>query len=188
MQSWDISTSLGIILVFGFIGILLFAAGFRFVIQRRQLLSGREIGHFSVRKKDGKFVFDHPITITTEGKWCRLLLTFKSKMAYEFSLRWKHFFRRVTLATGTSYTLTISDGSRRVLYRDEGKLSRFLAFVGARGGDSQTLFSYRGSESQEGSITFLEFLPRHRPGYIVFSWRSNHGWKTRPQGLRPIGR
>lgn len=167
MQSWSIDTSIGIALVLGFIGILLLAAGCRLVIQRRQLLSGREIGCFVPQKKNGKLVFDHLITITTGGRWCRLLLKFKSETAYEISLRWKHLLERAALVIGTPYTLTISDGSRRVLYREEDKLTRFLAFVGGRGGSTETLFSDRGRGSQEGRITFLEFLPRQAGSYRI---------------------
>jgi hypothetical protein len=167
MQSWNSNTSTGITLFFGFIGILLFAAGCRYVIQRRQLSSGREIGSFVPQKKDGELVFDHLITIATGGKWCRLLLTFKSEAASEISLRWKYFRKRAALVTGTPYTLTISDGSRRVLYREEDKLSRFLAFVGGRGVGTDTLFSDRGRGSLEGRITLLEFFPRQAGSYRI---------------------
>jgi hypothetical protein len=161
------NTSIGIILMFGFIGTLLFAAGCRFVIQRRQLLSGREIGCFVLQKKDGKFVYDHLITITTGGRWCRILLKIKSETAYEISYRWKYFLKRVALVIGTPYTLTISDGSHRVLYREEDKLTRFLGWLGGRGGSTETLFSDRGRGTQEGKITFLEFLPRQAGKYRI---------------------
>lgn len=167
MQEWNINTSIGIILLFGFIGILLLAGGYRFVIQRRQLSSGREIGRFVPQKKDGVLVFDHLITITTGGKWCRLLFKFKSETAYEINMRWKYFLKRVALVIGTPYTLTISDGSHRVLYREEGSLSRFLAFVGGRGGNTETLFSDRGRGSQEGRVALLEFLPRQAGSYRI---------------------
>lgn len=167
MQNWNISTSIGIILVFGFISILLIAAGFRFVIQRRQLSSGREIGRFILQKKDGKLVFDHLVTITTRGKWCRLLLRFKSETAYEISLSWKYFLKRAALVIGTPYKLTISEGSRGVLYREEDELTRFLAFVGGRRGSTETLFSDRGRGFQEGRVIFLEFLPREAGLYRI---------------------
>jgi hypothetical protein len=167
MQSWNIPISIEIILLFGVIGVLLAAAACRFVIQRRQLLSGREIGCFVPQKKDGTLVFDHLITITAGGKWCRLLLKFKSETAYEFSQRWKYFLKRVALVTGTPYTLTILDGSHRVLYREEDNLSRFLPFVGGRGGSTETPFSDRGRGSQEGKITFLEFMPSQAGSYRI---------------------
>ncbi len=167
MQGWNINTSIGIILLFGFIGILLSAGGYRFVIQRRQLSSGREIGRFVPQKKDGVLVFDHLITITTGGEWCRLLLKIKSETAYEINMRWKFFLKRVALVIGTPYSLTISDSSCRALYREEGNLSRFLAFIGGRGGNTETLFSDRGRGSQEGVFALLEFLPRQAGSYRI---------------------
>lgn len=154
-------------IMLGIIGILLLAAGYRFVIQRRQLSSGREIGCFTLHKKDGKYVFNKLITITAVEKWCRLLLRFKTEGAYQINMTPRYFFKRVALAIGTPFTLTISDTYGRVLYQEEDTLARFLAWIGGRGGNTETFFSDRGRGSQEGIITLLEFLPRQAGSYRI---------------------
>lgn len=154
-------------MVFGIIGILLVVALCRFVIQRRQLSSGRNIGRFPLHKEDGKYVFNNLVTITAGDKWCRLLLRFKTQGAYQIDMTPRYFFKRVALVIGTPYTLTISDTSGSVLYREEDTLARFLAWLGGRGGSTETLFSERGRGTQEGRITLLEFLPRQAGLYRI---------------------
>jgi hypothetical protein len=161
------NTSIGIMMMFGVIGLILVVAAHRYAIQRRQLSSGRNIGCFFPHMQDGQYVFDNPVTITTGGKWCRLLLKFKAQGAYRIDMTPKYFFKRVALAIGTPYTLTISDASGCVLYREEDKLTRFLAWLGGRGGSTETLFSQRGRGTQEGRIALLEFLPGHAGLYRI---------------------
>jgi hypothetical protein len=62
----------------GVVGLLVFVALYRYITQCRQLSSGRTIGQFFPQRSGGKFAFENLITITTAGKWCRLLFTLKS--------------------------------------------------------------------------------------------------------------
>jgi hypothetical protein len=167
MQGVNIYTSIGIVLLFCCIGILLLAAVYRLATQRRQLSSGREIGRFVPDMIEGVLVFDHHVTITTGGKWCRLLLKFKSATAYEINKGVKYLLKRVALAIGTPYSLSISDLSNRVLYREENNLSRFIAFAGSRGDNTEILFRDRDRGTQEGKVVLLEFLPRQAGTYRI---------------------
>jgi len=161
------NTATGIMMMFGIIVILLIVAACRFVIQRRQLSSGRNIGCFTLHKEDGKYVFNNPVTITAGGKWCRLLLRFKTSGAYQIDMTPRYFFKHVALVIGTPFTLIIYDSSGRVLYREEDNLARFLAWMGGRGGSTETLLSERGRGTQEGSVALLEFMPGQAGSYRI---------------------
>jgi hypothetical protein len=85
-------TSMGIVVVLGVVSLLVIVGVYRFVTQRRQLSSGRNVGRFFPQRQDGKLVFKNMMTITTGGKWCRLLVTLKSGEAYRIQYSRKYFF------------------------------------------------------------------------------------------------
>ncbi len=159
--------STGIMVLLGVVSLLLIVAVYRFVTQRRQLTSGRNIGQFVPKRQDGKFVFENMITITTSGKWCRLLLTLKSAEAYRIQYSPKYFFEKVALLVGTSYVLTLRDARNRVVHTETESLGRFITWLGSRHGSTGTMLSERSSGSHQGTVTLLEFLPREAGQYTL---------------------
>lgn len=151
--------SMKIMIVGVVVGLLIIVALYRYVTQRRQLLSGRSIGRFIPQNHDGKFVFENMITITTDGKWCRLLLTLKSAEAYKIHYSPKYFFEKVALLVGTPYTLILKDAQNHVVHTETGSLEPFVIWLGSRHGTTETMLGERSSGSHQGTVTLLEFLP-----------------------------
>lgn len=151
--------SLGIMVVAGVVGLLVAVAALRYLHQRRQLTSGRVIGRFFPTRVDGDFDFQEVLTVSTGGRWCRLLLTLKGTGRYEVSHAPRYFFRRVDLRVGTPYTLTISDAKHRPVHTESGSLGPFLTWLAGRGGETETMAGERSRSSHQGTVTLLEFLP-----------------------------
>jgi hypothetical protein len=160
-------TSMGIMVVLGVVSLLVIVAGYRFVTQRRQLSSGRNIGRFFPQRQDGKFVFENMMTITTGGKWCRLLLTLKSAEANKIQYSPKYFFEKVALLVGTPYTLTLRNAQNRVVHSETGSLGPFVTWLRSRHRGTETMLSGRSSDSRWGTVTLLEFLPRQTGQYLL---------------------
>jgi hypothetical protein len=160
-------TSMGIMVVLGVVSLLVIVAGYRFVTQRRQLSSGRNIGRFFPQRQDGKFVFENMMTITTGGKWCRLLLTLKSAEANKIQYSPKYFFEKVALLVGTPYTLTLRNAQNRVVHSETGSLGPFVTWLRSRHRGTGTMLSGRSSDSRWGTVTLLEFLPRQTGQYLL---------------------
>jgi len=159
--------SAGIIVVLGVITLLVIVAVYRFVTQRKQLSSGRNIGRFFPQKQEGKIVFENPITITAGGKWRRLLLTLKSAEAYKIQHSPRYFFEKVAFLVGTPYTLTLKDVQNRVVHTESGTLEPFVAWLGSRHRGTDTILSESSSGSHQGTVTLLEFLPREAGQYTL---------------------
>ncbi len=159
--------SLGIMVVFGVVSLLVIVAVYRFITQHKQLWSGRTIGRFFPRRDDGKFVFENMMTITTDGKWCRLLLTLRSAEAYRIQYSPRYFFEKVALLVGTPYTLTLTDAHKRVVHTETGSLGPFVTWLGSRHRSTGTMLSERSSGRHQGTVTLLEFLPREAGQYLV---------------------
>ncbi len=161
------NTSVGIILVFGAVGLFVVIALYRFISQRRQLSSGRNIGRFFPKKRDGKYVFDNPITVLTGGKWHRLLLTIKSVNAHRIDYSPKYFFEKVALLAGTPYTLTLKDGKNKVIYTETGSLESFVNWLWSRQNEIETMLSDTFHGEHWGTFTILEFLPEKAGQYLI---------------------
>lgn len=161
------SESMGMIVVFGVVGLLVLLAAYRFMAQRRQLSSGREVGRFRPTKKDGKMIFDHQVVISEGGTWCRLLLSFKAQGGHHIDQSPQYMLKRVTLIVGTSYILAITDALGRILYGEKNTLDRFVAWLGGRQESTGTMLSEQGSGTHEGTVTFLEFLPQETGRYWI---------------------
>jgi hypothetical protein len=157
--------SIGIMVVLGVVGLLGLLAIYRFFTQRRQLSSGRSIGRFFPDRRDGKFVFENPINVTTGGQWCRLLLTLKSVEEDQINKSPRHFFEKVALLVGTPYKLSLKDGKNRVVHTETGSLGPFISWLGSRQHTTETLFRERSQGSHEGTVTLLEFLPQEAGSY-----------------------
>ncbi|OQA32191.1 MAG: hypothetical protein BWY57_02154 [Betaproteobacteria bacterium ADurb.Bin341] len=161
------SNSLGLLIVFGVIGLLVLVAIYRFMIQRRQLSAGRELGCFQPVCRDGKLVFDQQLNISEGRRWCRLMLRLTAQTVYQINQTPRYFFKRVALVIGTPYLLTISDSLGQELYREENTLARFVAWLGGRGGETSTMVSERGQATLKGQVAFLEFLPSRAGVYRI---------------------
>jgi hypothetical protein len=161
----EMDESVGLMVALGVVGLLAMIAVYRFVTQRKQLSSGRTVGRLLPQKHDGKIVFEDRMTITTGGKWCRLLLTLKSADASRIQYSPKYFFEKVALLVGTPYALTIRDARNRVVHTEAGSLGRFVAWLGSRHRGRGTLWSERFSGSHQGTVTLLEFLPKDAGPY-----------------------
>ncbi len=159
--------SMGIMVVLGVVSLLVTVAVYRFVTQRKQLSSGRTMGSFFPRRQDGKFLFENLITVTTGGKWCRLLLTLKSAEASRIQYSPKYFFEKVALLVGTPYALTLRDAQNRVVHTETGSLGPFVTWLGSRHRGTATMLSERSSGSHQGTVTVLEFLPREAGAYLL---------------------
>jgi hypothetical protein len=159
--------SMRIVVVGAVVGLLVIVAVYRYITQRRQLSSGRVIGRFLPQKSAGKFIIENPITITTAGKWCRLLLTLKSAEAYTIQHSPKYFFEKVALLVGTPYTLTMKDAQNHVVHTETGSLGPFVAWLGSRHGGAETMLGERSSGSHQGAVTLLEFLPGEAGPYML---------------------
>lgn len=157
--------TMGIMAVMVVIGLLLVLAVYRFFSQRRQLSSGRTIGRFFPEKRDGEFVFENPITVTSGGQWCRLLLTLKSDETSQVQKSPRYFFEKVALLVGIHYTLTLKDGKNRVVHTETGSLESFITWLGSRHRTMETFFRERSQGSHEGTVTLLEFLPEKAGQY-----------------------
>lgn len=160
-------STLGIVVVAGVIGVLLAAAAYRYVVQRRQLSSGSEVGCFRPRERDGYHVFDNEVEIQAAGKWCRLVLRFKARLSRDIDLTVKKLSKRVALVIGTPYSLVISNVAGDVLYRERASLGRFTMWFASSGRGTETMFRDRGRGIQQGEITLLEFSPRDVGSYRV---------------------
>lgn len=162
--------SSGLMVILGIVGLLVVLAVYRYFSQRRQLSSGRPIGRFFPERRDGEFVFENPITVTSGGRWCRLLLTLKSDETSQVQKSPRYFFEKVALLIGTSYTLSLSDADRRVIHTEAGSLKPFVIWLGSRHRTMETLLSNRSHGSHEGTVPLLEFLPE-KAGQYWFSHR-----------------
>jgi hypothetical protein len=161
------SGSTGLIVVFGVVGLLLLLTAYRFVTQRRQLSSGREICEVRLVRQRQKLAVTRQVAVSTGGMWCRLLLTLRAEGAYAVRQTPKYFSERRALVVGTPYTLAITDISGKVLHREEDTLGRFVAFLWGEGGGLETPLSERSSMSHEGTVTLLEFLPQQNGSYGI---------------------
>lgn len=160
-------STIGTIITFTVIGILLFAAGYRYGVQKRQLRSGRKIAEFAFYKKNEKLVFDHVVSINSGKRWCRLLFRFKAETAYQIDTRVRYLRKPVAMMIGTRYAVTISDAGRRVLYREEDKLTRFMSWATCKSRGVETMFGEQGTATQEGTVCLLDFLPRQSGSHRI---------------------
>lgn len=157
--------TIGIMAVIVIIGLLVALAVYRFFSRRRQLSSGRTIGRFFPEKRDGEFVFENPITVTSGGQWCRLLLTLTSAEDYQIQNSPRYFFEKIALLVGTPYTLTLKDKQNRVVHTETGSLEPFITWLGSRHRTTATFFRERSQGSHAGTVTLLEFLPEKAEQY-----------------------
>ncbi len=160
-------TFIGIMVVSGVLSLLVIVAVYRFFTQRRQLSSGRNIGRFFPQRQEGKFVFENKMTITTGGRWCRLLLTLKSAEANKIQYSPKYFFEKVALLVGSPYTLTLRDAQNRVVHTETGSLGPFVTWLSSRDRRTGNMLSERSSGSHWGTVTLLEFLPKEAGPYLL---------------------
>jgi hypothetical protein len=151
--------ALGFKVLWGVVALLLIVAFYRFITQRRQLASGREIGRFGPRRQEGALIFDSRLNVTTAGKWCRLLLTLKSSEAHRQSHAPKFFFEKVAFVVGSPYTLTIKDAQQRVVHAEQGALEPFVIRLKGRHRGWATFGGEDSRGRREGTVTLLEFLP-----------------------------
>lgn len=152
--------SLKIIAVIGIIGLIIIVAVYRFITQRRQLLSGRTIGRFYPQRQDGKFMFEDPISVSAGGKWCRLLLTLKSAEASRIQFSPNYFFEKIAFLVGTPFTLTIRNDRNHVVYTETRSLEPFVQWLGSHGHGSETMLGAHSETSHQGTVTLLEFMPK----------------------------
>lgn len=162
-----LTASTGIVVFLSVIGLLIAVASYRFVIHRKQLSSGRNIGRFFPEKRDGKYVFNKPFTVTAGRKWCRLILSLKCVNAHTIKYSPKYFFRKVALFSGTPYSLVLKDRDNRILYSETGSLEPFVKFLWSREKGTETMLSEKSKGEQWGSFTFLEFMPQKSGGYFL---------------------
>lgn len=158
---------IGLMVIVGVISLLLIVAVYRLVTQRMQLSSGRNIGRFFPKKEDGKYVFDNLITITTRGKWCRLLLTLESAEASKIRHSPKYFFEKVVLLVGTPFTLILRDNKKQVVYTETRTLEPFVTWLESRLSKTGTMLSERSMGRHWGTFTLLEFLPQKAGQYYI---------------------
>jgi len=149
----------------GFVGLFVVLVICRFFSQRRQLASGRPVGHFFPERRDGEFMFENAINITAGGEWHRFFLTLKSAEDHQINQSPQYFLEQVALLVGTPYTLTLSDVEHRVLHTETGTLEPFIAWLGSRYRTKETLFQEQAHGSHEGTVTLLEFLPEKAGQY-----------------------
>jgi len=114
---------------------------YRFVAQRKQLASGKIVGRFLPQRCDGHLVFENLITISTKGKWCRLLLTLKSAEAYRIQYSPRYFFEKFALIVGTPYSLTLKNSQNHVVHTETGSLEPFVTWIGSRNHTTETMLS-----------------------------------------------
>lgn len=157
--------SLGILVFLVLVGLLVTFASYRFVIQRRQLSSGRIIGRYFPVIHDGKFIFENRIAITAGGKWCRLSLTLQGDQANSTQSPVRHFFEKKALLIGTPYALTMADAQGRVIHTEEGSLEPFVILLGGRSQSTETMLGERTAGNTRGTFTLLEFLPKEAGEY-----------------------
>jgi hypothetical protein len=159
--------SMGIIVVLGVISLLVIVAVYRFISQRRQLSSGRTIGRFFPKRHEGNFVFENPITISTSGKWCRVLLSLKSAEAYRVQYSPRYFFEKIAFLVGTPFTLTLKDSLNRVVHTEKRSLEPFVAWLGSHHSGTETILGEHSTGGHQGTVTLLEFLPREAGQYSL---------------------
>lgn len=157
--------STGMMIVLGVMGLLMVLALYRFFTQRRQLSSGRPIGRFFPEKRDGEFVFENPISVTSGGQWCRLLLTLKSDESSQVDQSPRYFLEKVALLVGTPYSLSLKDAAGHIAHQDAGSLAPFITWLGSRHHTKANLFRERSHGSHEGTVPLLEFLPEKAGQY-----------------------
>jgi hypothetical protein len=160
-----VEESLRFKVLWGFVALLLAVALYRYLIQRRQLASGREVGRFGPRRQEGRLLFACRLNVTAAGKWCRLLLTLKSSEAHRRSQAPKFFFEKVAFVVGTPYQLTLKDAAQRVVHEEHGSLEPFVIRLKSRRRGLAAVSGERSRGGREGTVTLLEFRPRQAGVY-----------------------
>jgi hypothetical protein len=159
--------SVKLMVVLGVVGLLVLVAACRFISQRRQLSSGRIIGRFFPQRLDGMLLFETRMTVTTGGKWCRVLLALKSAEAHSMQYSPGYFFEKVAFLVGTPYTLTLRNPLNQVVHTERRSLEPFVAWLGSRDSSAETLLGEHSAGSHQGTVTLIEFLPREVGEYSL---------------------
>jgi len=110
-------------------------------------------------------VFENPISVTSVGQWCRVLLSLESNEASQMNQSLRYFGEKVALLVGTPYSLILSDAERRELHTETGTLEPFITWLGSRHRMKEPLFLEQSHGRHEGTITLLEFLPEKAGQY-----------------------
>jgi hypothetical protein len=158
--------SVGIVALFGVIGLIAIAAVYRYFTERRQLASGREVLRDLLTRQGEQLVFSRQVAVSTCGKWCRLRLKLNAESG---DATRRALSETYAMVLGTPYTLAISDASGKLLFQEDSSLGRFVGYLCTMGGKSNwSLLKTRYSYRHEGIVTLLEFRP-HKTGTYEIS-------------------